>query len=81
MASHTKWAGFLASAFASSMIIPAAFKTPADSYIVCCVTNVPSYFQLSVEYLLSCLWANLNYKVFSVSFPSVYKFWLYVPCI
>jgi len=81
MTTHTEWAGFLASTVAGSVIVPAAFKTSIDHDVIFRVANMPTYFQFSVKYLLSCLRVLFNYKVFSVSFPSVYKFWLYFLCI
>jgi hypothetical protein len=79
--SRAKWAGFIFSAIAGSMVVPAIFKISIYSYIIFGDADMPAYFQFGVEYLLSRLITNCNYKVFSISFTSEYEFWLRVPFI
>jgi hypothetical protein len=73
VASHAKWAGFFASTVAGCKVLPTAFVTPIN-YIISHIAHMPSYFQLRVEYLLSCLRTNFYYRGFNVLFPLVCKF-------
>jgi len=81
MTSRAEWAGFFASTVASSMVVPAAFETTIYNYIIFRVSDMPDYFQLSIENRLSRLRTYFSYKVSSVSFTSEYEFQLRVPCI
>jgi len=68
MFSSTKRADLFAPAFCMTVVVPTAFETSADRYIVINVTDRPLKFEFILQQLSSSLGFHFSYHVPDVSF-------------